>query len=121
MSQVTSYVYCEDGKYYNSLAYRPGTGHWFICFDDDDPPEIVINLTKEDPVKAEQVLKELGFRDVELEKGRRCNSLFGGKFKKSLRQFFTFKGPAPNPREHDTHQGAVKREDIFQGVIWGQG
>lgn len=42
MSLVSTWAPCDDGLYHKNpiLSDRPD-GHWFICFDDDDPPELV--------------------------------------------------------------------------------
>lgn len=40
MSLVSTYVIADDGLYYRDPVLE-GDG-WFICFDDDDPPELVI-------------------------------------------------------------------------------
>lgn len=42
MSLVSTYVEAVDGKFYqNPTIYGPG---WYICFDDNDPPELVVTL-----------------------------------------------------------------------------
>lgn len=42
MSLVPVFVYASDGKYYKDPVIR-GPG-WFICFDDEEPPEVVIQI-----------------------------------------------------------------------------
>jgi hypothetical protein len=42
MSLVSTYVKSQDGKYYqNPTIYGIG---WYICFDDDEPPEFVLAI-----------------------------------------------------------------------------
>ena len=42
MSLVSSFVVMNDGKFYQNPIIYDETGDWFLCFDDDDPPEFVI-------------------------------------------------------------------------------
>lgn len=42
MSLVSTYVVMADGKYYQNPVIYDETGDWFICFDDEEPPEFVI-------------------------------------------------------------------------------
>ena len=43
MSLVSTYVQSQDDKWYkNPVIYR---NDWFICWDDDDPIELVIRMT----------------------------------------------------------------------------
>lgn len=42
MSQVSTYVKLADGKWYqNPVLKIPNEKFGFICFDDEDPPELV--------------------------------------------------------------------------------
>ncbi len=47
MSLVSTYCLCEDGYWYQNPLWHgdlltDGTYPWFICLDDDDPPELVV-------------------------------------------------------------------------------
>jgi len=43
MSLVSTFVIADDGYFYDDPHIgEPGNPDWFICFDDDDPPELVI-------------------------------------------------------------------------------
>lgn len=44
MSLVSTYVRATDGYFYQDPVLS-GDG-WFVCFDDDDPPELVIDKSK---------------------------------------------------------------------------
>lgn len=53
MSLVATWCYCSDGKWYEDpvwyeLAEDSKTRSWFLCLDDDDPPELVIQLTDDE-------------------------------------------------------------------------
>lgn len=58
---------CTDGKFYKDPTWkgnlRPdGSCDWFICLDDDDPPEIVIRLGVSAP-DVPWLDRHSGFRD----------------------------------------------------------
>jgi len=36
----------SDGKWYKNAVIKDKTGDWFLCFDDNDSPEIVIKEDK---------------------------------------------------------------------------
>lgn len=42
MSLVPTWVLAVDGQFYENPIFK-GNG-WFLCFDDDDPPELVIRM-----------------------------------------------------------------------------
>ena len=71
MSQVSVHVRAKDGKWYEDPVLfgrrnntKKGRVLWFICFDDNDPPELVLFDNSEIPN-----LQDLGFE------------LFGREFK----------------------------------------
>ena len=115
MSLVSTYVRADDGKMYRELVLE-GDG-WFICFDDDDPVEIVIANESgiKDPV-AFLISISIHPREVERGLGGGQRS-FGGKFKPAKNWFFniTKRIPAKLITRHD---GIVERDDIYQGVIY---
>jgi len=45
MSLVPTFVKGSDGKYYKNPLLQDETNQWFICYDDDDPIEIVMYTT----------------------------------------------------------------------------
>ncbi len=107
MSLVASYAYCKDGKFYREPVWRGDT--FFLCLDDDDPPELVIMkpkaLTVEDAKKmATNILTVLGIKAKIIE-----GSYFGGasrifkkgsfKFIKAFRYFLEIVEPPPPPNE----------------------
>lgn len=69
MSLCRVFIEGSDGKFYKDPTIKGQYGRtlWFLCFDDDDPPEIVV---QEDPKlmpgelyykrRAQQILKEAG-------------------------------------------------------------
>lgn len=58
MSMVPTYVLATDGKFYKNPVLGDTDNTWFLCFDDDDPPELVIRHTN--PARPEEILKAIG-------------------------------------------------------------
>lgn len=58
MSMVPTYVKADDGKYYKNPVLGDKENTWFLCFDDNDPPELVIR--KSNPAQPEEILKAIG-------------------------------------------------------------
>jgi len=48
MSLVPTHCYCSDGLWYEDPVWRgydeDGKLRWFLCLDDDDPPEMVLRV-----------------------------------------------------------------------------
>lgn len=98
MSLVPSYVLATDGLYYKNPIIK-GDGY-FICFDDDDPPEIVMEKRIVDhPIaKAKNILNEIGLLYyIHKGMGQKSHRLFDGVFKPAHAVFFTLVGPIPPP------------------------
>ncbi len=71
MSLVGTYVLCDDGRWYTNPCWWGSLNGrwWFICFDDDDPPEIVIaGAYGQDQVAAfsDEILTGIGIRLIQL-------------------------------------------------------
>ena len=49
MSLVSNFVIMVDGKWYKNASIYDKTNNWFICFDDDDPSELVSYSPKQMP------------------------------------------------------------------------
>lgn len=47
MSLVSTYCKCSDGKWYKEPIWFGSD--WFICLDDDEPPELVIEKESSKP------------------------------------------------------------------------
>lgn len=117
MSLVSTYVRADDGEMYRNPVLE-GEG-WFICFDDDDPVEVVIakELGIEDP---KEFLESLGIKPL---KNRVSNAMrsgsrvFNGGWRSARSWFFEIEEriPASLITRHD---GVVERENIRQGVIY---
>jgi len=115
MSLVATYVKADDGFFYN-CPILSGEG-WFICFDDDEPPELVI--AKDSEVKFENVFKKLGI-DYNKIKERKMGGerFFDGEFKEALSYFFKLRKPIPS-KYITKNDGKIKSiKEIYQGVIY---
>ena len=59
MSKVPTFVKLNDGNYYKNPTL--GRNNWFICFDDDDPPELVIKMKMfEDGLTPKRIIDRIG-------------------------------------------------------------
>lgn len=109
MSLVSTYVRAVDGKLYRNPVIR-GEG-WFLCFDDDDPPELVVS--KEVPKPHLSCFDETG-------KGFVCSRVFGGSAGSHLQAAHSYFGkliePIPIPTEHEGTVDDVV--EIVQGVVY---
>jgi hypothetical protein len=118
MSLVPTYARAEDGVYYkNPVLHGSWAEHpWFICFDDDDPTELVIaNVWNK--FQAEEmalgILLKLGKRFSKLkihDCSKGCKRCFPhSKWKKFVQAasfFFVFEESIPIPQEHEgVHSG----------------
>lgn len=116
MSLVPTFVQCADGNYYKELVYR-GKG-WFICFDDDDPVELVIKTSC--AVQPKEILTSLGIQVKKIEKHMTCHRAFGNSFQNMVEArsyFLIYPSKFPTPRKGDTYDAKYpdmpKREGVF--------
>lgn len=83
MSLVSTFVVMANGGYYQNPVIYDETGDWFICFDDDEPPEFVIRKTvistsrKDREREISEKLKELGISAKILTSRERGQRNFG--------------------------------------------
>lgn len=115
MSLVSNYIKATDGLFYRNPTLEGKD--WFVCFDDDDPEEIVIKTSsKKTP---QEILKEIGIEYDKLSYHQTCGRCFGKGFKfyDAKSYFFNLKNRI-DPKFITKHDGIVKSKDeIFQGVI----
>ena len=113
MSLVPTYVKATDNLFYKDPTLS-GSG-WFICFDDDEPPELVITLKSNlNPVK---LLDMLDIKYSNLRKGTQSGRMFGKgfKFKTAQSYFFNLESPL-NPKfitEHEGRTKSIKGDCVF--------
>ena len=120
MSIVSAYVALSDGTYARDPMIE-GEG-WFICFDDDDPPEIVIRRAKDLDcnARARELLEELGIPHRRLEPQRsRGRRMFGRAFAPAQSLFFELTGPLPHGLTM-SHGGVVERPR-GDAIVYGEG
>ena len=73
MSLVPTYVLAQDGYWYKNPVL--GTASWFLCYDDDDPIEIVIQEGRHSLHDILALLKSKGYVLEPLDKGQGRTSL----------------------------------------------
>lgn len=113
MSLVSNYCRGTDGKMYQNPVL--GEKDWFICFDDDDPEELVIKNTCK--LTPHEIFKKIGMKYKNLYKNGSSGRMFDGDFHSARSYFFD----AQNRINVDfiTHSdGVVDPDTIFQGVIF---
>lgn len=120
MSLVSTYVRATDGLFYRNPTLN-GNG-WFICFDDDDPVEIVVQYTEKYKNKkllkerALGILKEVGLKHTPLTESGGSMRMFGSKFKDAYAFFFEIENRI-DPKYIKEHDGTVKGH-VGQGVYY---
>lgn len=80
MSLVPDYVKYSDGKWYKNSTFGVAD-KWFVCFDDNDPPELVVDAglySKATFLGA--VSTELGDQTLLEQYGRRSVTMLGRSF-----------------------------------------
>lgn len=75
MSLSATWVKATDGYFYEEPVLR-GEG-WFVCFDDDDPPELVIE--KGLGLNPPATLREANIGFTHLQFSQECGRDFGGQ------------------------------------------
>lgn len=58
MSLVSTWALADDGRLYQNPVLGDATHEWFICFDDDDPIEMVVKAHK--PSRAAEGVLRIG-------------------------------------------------------------
>ena len=73
MSLGYVWVKCADGKFYRDLTFRGPD--WFVCFDEDEPEEIVVKAPNRAPVREPATL----LREMRFEFKRLSRPTFSGR------------------------------------------
>lgn len=124
MSQVPTWVKAKDGQFYQDPVLRGED--WFLCFDDDDPPELVMKADRLIPEskadvkeRAKGILDRLGVR-YELCGGvSRSSRCFGSQITRmhpAVAVFLHIKDPIPVPFEFS--KVTTRREDFGECVFY---
>jgi hypothetical protein len=133
MSCASTYVKCQDGKYYKNLIYRDKRLNWFICFDDNDPVELVIkknpgmmisrlSIKKTHEFDPEAILRRLKVPFIRILKPYMCKRSFGDDdFHDSICYFVEVRNALfMKPRKHDTHDGCTPCLPTNDLVCYGE-
>lgn len=120
MSLVSTYVKFNDGKYYkNPVIYGDG---WYICFDDDEPPELVAE-TRLNFKKLIDTASTIGFDVNKRTRIHKCTRLYPSEyseFRPSSAIFLSWKGKV-NPTGHWVKHDGVFDKPKGQCVIYEGG
>ncbi len=102
MSIGNLFVRANNGLYYQDPVFRGVTekgNRWFVCFDEDDPPELVVELTH-GPENPTQILKDLKIPNAGLSKGGVSGRSFEGKSAQAIAYDFSCYDRIPPPTNH---------------------
>jgi hypothetical protein len=119
MSLVGTFVKCTDGNWYQGLVYRAQDNTWFICFDDDDPPELVARETCK--LTPRQICEKLGLQVKAYNKGSHSDRSFNGRFRPAKSVFLDVvcNKPFPAPSRWDQYDRAFQGHPHQEGVYYG--
>jgi len=123
MSLVTTYFLASDGNLYEATLRGD---NWFLCFDDDDPPELVI---KGGEGQSNQRAREIAARlldivgiNADLLTGpHRSGRIFNGKSARSFAFFLDINEPIPVALLPEGSKPAKPRGDYcveLCGGVW---
>lgn len=115
MSLVSTYVLADDDQWYQEPVL--GGDDWFICFDDDDPPELVVKEGK--GINPYTLFEDIGLKAKVISKPSYSGRLFDGNFHDAWAVFLKIKKPIPaqHIKEHD----GLTTEMPFQGTLYDFG
>jgi len=125
MSLVSTYVQATDGQLYKNPDIRGDD--FFLCFDDDDPPELVIKMkhplkrSNDDLIaRAKEILKENNinaeFVGEPMVGAERCFSLTNLNMHPAWSIFLEIKSAIP-VKAISGHEG-IKGDKVVCGVIY---
>lgn len=124
MSLCSTWVLARDGNFYQDPVLRGDD--WFLCFDDDDPPELVIKCEKEQPLKTLQRAKEIlkahlfGVRYEFLSKRPRWSHRMFPEFHHAGAIFIKILDPIPVPQEYEAVLDDINK-DLHEKVYYDFG
>jgi len=119
MSLGYIFVKLDDGKYYQGAVLGDTEGDWFICFDEDEPPELVIDRKSyDDGISPGRIIEYIGLQAEIISKSRH---FMGRVFKEDMKPAVAFflKITAPPSVEWLKHHDAVYNErPDSEGTFW---
>jgi hypothetical protein len=115
MSLNSPYVCCSDSKWYKDPVWRGPD--WFVCYDDDDPPEIIIKADSK--LSFDEALKLCGHKACATFRFRggveRVFDKEGVKFARAKSCFFK---PSGLPRPPDEFGAVFDEAPSVPGVFY---
>jgi hypothetical protein len=120
MSLVGNYCKCSDGKWYGEAVWHNPEYTWFVVLDDDDPPELVIEVGAEDSVQG-----QLPWFKIIQSQGH-SHRMFGGKtvsdseFRPARSYFGELIAVPPPPQKfHSVFESDEEiKTKVWQGVFY---
>jgi len=122
MSLVSDYVIMTDGNWYKNATIYDESHNWFLCFDDEDPPEIVIynpdeiSSNKQKIIRVREVLKKANIYAKISQVHTTGNRLYPpdwekGKFRPSISAFLTIR------RRIDISKLLIINDGVFESRV----
>lgn len=114
MSLYPTYVLTDSGEWFRDPVIR-GDG-WFLCFDEDEPPELVVRITPEDKPgdayqRGLQILKDCGIKYRNKGSGPTGSRCFGSSVKahwyQAISMFVEIIEPIPRRLLHEKRKPAT--------------
>lgn len=118
MSLVPTFVLAQDGKLYENPVLQ-GSG-WYLCFDDDDPPELVIKVSRGMKRSMYRKLAENTLREAGIQQYARLSfqHVSGRMIGTAASFFLDLKEPIPVPQKFDA---ALEEYPAREGVVYNFG
>jgi len=120
MSMGYVFTKCRDGRYYRGLTYWAKSKDWFICFDEDEPLELVVK--KSCAIPAISIVAASGISCSKIEWDHESGRCFGPHMKPATSYFLTTDNgapfPTPRPGIDEWDQVYDKRPGV-EGVYYG--
>ncbi len=115
MSQVPSFIIGDDGQWYQNPILGV-EGQWFICFDDDEPDELVVAVDL--MMGPSQIIKKynLPFRITGKFEGCGSRMMSSTTFRQARRCWLQQTGPIPVAlliRKTKVFKDRPQREGVF--------
>lgn len=124
MSLTHCYVLADDGKWYNYPVLSDDSHDWFICFDDDDPPELVVKSQYGTWADARGLLERIGISDIvptiTFHQGKHGRCFPPRGVYKAVSVWLTINKPIPAKLITD-HDGQWTSRPTGEGVFYGFG
>lgn len=110
MSLVSAYLKIGSIFYKNPIYKGAG---WFVCFDDEDPPELVIKDSC--GLRPTEIFEMRGIKATEIRLAHRANRWFDRVFCPATSYWFKILAPIPVPDGYEGICGGIQEGVYYEG------